>query len=708
MQAHWTTADTATRDSIAKLPAVSRKSARVSDVMVSTAKAVPGEADDAATAAAAVTPLLSVRDLHVQFVSQDALLNAVRGISYDVHAGEVVALVGESGCGKSVSSLAVMRLLPGGGATRFTGSARLDGKDYFGLPEEAMRRLRGRDIAMVFQEPMTSLNPLLTIGRQIIEPMLEHLDMTVKDAERRAVELLTKVGVTDPERRLHQYPHEFSGGMRQRAMIAIALACNPKVIIADEPTTALDVTIQAQILELLRSLVDELGVGLVLITHNLGLVARYADRVHVMYAGRIVESGSSAQVLEQPRHRYTIGLLGAVPHLDQPRQERLRTIPGQPPSLRCLPSGCAFRLRCEAATEACAATPGRAGEGGHSFACFHPGEALRPHETTTETRGGKVDAGTALRVRGLSKDFHLGRGATVRALQAIDFDVPEGGTLGLVGESGCGKTTVARTLLRLEQATAGRADYLGRDMLSATKAELIQLRQQVQVVYQDPYTSLNPRHRIGHALAEPLLVHGLSRTKAEAAGRVEELLGLVGLPADIAARYPHQMSGGQRQRVGIARALGMKPKFIILDEPVSALDVSIQAQVMNLLSDLQQKLGLSYLLIAHDLAVIRHISDRVAVMYLGRIVETGTAGELFEAPKHPYTRALLAAVPSLADVGRGHRREVGVKGELPSPLDPPSGCVFRTRCPLASAECARDVPAPVAFSETHHVACIKV
>ncbi|WP_109578421.1 ABC transporter ATP-binding protein [Aminobacter sp. AP02] len=676
--------------------------------MVSAAKAVL--ADDSGTAPAAVAPLLSVRDLHVQFVSQDALLNAVRGISYDVHAGEVVALVGESGCGKSVSSLAVMRLLPGDGATRFTGAAELNGKDYFALPEEAMRRLRGRDIAMIFQEPMTSLNPLLTIGRQIIEPMLEHLDMTMKDAERRAVELLTKVGVTDPERRMHQYPHEFSGGMRQRAMIAIALACNPKVIIADEPTTALDVTIQAQILELLRGLVDELGVGLVLITHNLGLVARYADRVHVMYAGRIVESGSSAQVLEQPRHRYTIGLLGAVPHLDQPRQERLKNIPGQPPSLRCLPSGCAFRLRCEAATKVCAASPGRAGDGGHSFACFHPGDLRRPidNPTGTETRGGKADTGIALRVRGLSKDFHLGKGATVRALQAIDFDVPEGGTLGLVGESGCGKTTVARTLLRLEEATAGSADYLGHDMLSATKAEVTQLRQQVQVVYQDPHTSLNPRHRIGHALAEPLLVHGLCKSKAEAAGRVEELLGLVGLPADMATRYPHQMSGGQRQRVGIARALGMNPKFIILDEPVSALDVSIQAQVMNLLADLQSQLGLSYLLIAHDLAVIRHISDRVAVMYLGRIVETGTASELFEAPRHPYTQALLASVPALADVGRARRQGIAVKGELPSPLDPPSGCVFRTRCPLASAECARVVPAPVAFSETHHVACIKV
>ncbi|MCX8570757.1 ABC transporter ATP-binding protein [Aminobacter sp. MET-1] len=678
--------------------------------MASTAKAALVDADGSGTALADTTPLLSVRDLHVQFVSQDALLNAVRGISYDVHAGEVVALVGESGCGKSVSSLAVMRLLPGGGATRFTGSAKLCGKDFFALPEEAMRRLRGRDIAMIFQEPMTSLNPLLTIGRQIIEPMLEHLDMTVKDAEARAVELLTKVGVTDPRRRLHQYPHEFSGGMRQRAMIAIALACNPKVIIADEPTTALDVTIQAQILELLRSLVDELGVGLVLITHNLGLVARYADRVNVMYAGRIVESGTSRQVLNHPRHRYTIGLLEAVPHLDQPRQDRLRTIPGQPPSLRCLPSGCAFRLRCEAATETCARLPGDMDEEGHHFACFHPGEKDKAteHLSGREGQGRKAGGETALRVRGLSKDFHLGKGAVVRALQAIDFDVPQGGTLGLVGESGCGKTTVARTLLRLEAATAGRADYQGHDMLAATKAEMIRLRQDVQVVYQDPYTSLNPRHRVGHALAEPLLVHGICKTKIEAAGRVEELLGLVGLPSDIATRYPHQMSGGQRQRVGIARALGMNPKFIILDEPVSALDVSIQAQIMNLLADLQAKLGLSYLLIAHDLAVIRHISDRVAVMYLGRIVETGTAGELFAAPKHPYTQALLAAVPSLKDVGGDQRQAIAVKGELPSPLDPPSGCVFRTRCPLASAECATAVPMPVAFSETHHVACIKV
>lgn len=655
-------------------------------------------------------PLLSVRDLHVQFASQDGVVHAVRGISYDVYPGEIVALVGKSGCGKSVSSLAIMRLLPGDDATRFAGSAKLSGKDFLSLPEEAMRRLRGRDIAMVFQEPMTALNPLLTIGRQLIEPMVEHLDMSMKEARARSIELLTKVGVTDPQRRLDQYPHEFSGGMRQRAMIAIALACNPRVIIADEPTTALDVTIQAQILDLLRGLVDELGVGLVLITHNLGLVARYADRANVMYAGRIVEAGTTRQVLDQPRHRYTIGLLDAVPHIDQPRQERLRTIPGQPPSLRDLPDGCAFRQRCQAAGDDCMRVPAEREERGHRFACFHPGQGEQAAADVGAKAQARVRGGNpaSLEVRGLRKEFHLGKGATVKALQGIDFDVPAGGTLGLVGESGCGKTTVARTLLRLEAATAGRADYRGRDILALSTAELIRLRQDMQVVYQDPYTSLNPRHKVGHALAEPLLVHGIRKTRSEAAARVAELLDLVGLPGDIAARYPHQMSGGQRQRVGIARALGMNPKFIILDEPVSALDVSIQAQIMNLLADLQAKLGLSYLFIAHDLAVIRHISDRVAVMYLGRIVETGTAEELFASPRHPYTRALLAAVPSLEDVDNARRKDATVKGELPSPLDPPSGCVFRTRCPVASAECGTNVPQPVVFSETHRVACMKV
>ncbi|MCV9967622.1 ABC transporter ATP-binding protein [Pararhizobium sp. BT-229] len=660
----------------------------------------------------APAPLLSVRNLNVQFRANDSLVHIVRDVSFEVRAGEILALVGESGCGKSVSSLAVMRLLSDPKTTRFTGEARLLGRDYFALPEEDMRRLRGRDIAMIFQEPMTSLNPLLTIGRQIAEPMFEHLRLTASQAQARAIDLLTKVGITDPERRLTQYPHELSGGMRQRVMIAIALACNPKVIIADEPTTALDVTIQAQILDLLQSLVREMNVGLVLITHNLALVARYADRVSVMYAGKIVESGTTRQVLETPRHRYTEGLLAAVPRLDVPRRARLQSIPGQPPSPRNFPQGCAFHPRCPVATEACQSQPAlSATDSGQRYACFHPAvawQATAPAGPALAPADDRVASSLpVLQVRGLAKDFHLKRGGTVRAIQGIDLYVPEGGTLGLVGESGCGKTTVARTLLRLQDASAGTATFRDSNILSASKSELLKLRQKIQVVYQDPFTSLNPRHRIGQTLAEPLLVHGLCADKRAACARVDELLDLVGLPRDIAERYPHQMSGGQRQRVGIARALGMKPELIICDEPVSALDVSIQAQIMNLFADLQKKLGLSYLFIAHDLAVVRHISDVVAVMYLGRVMEIGTRAELFERPRHPYTRALLAAVPSLGDENRKSQAHAVVKGDLPSPLNPPAGCVFHTRCPIATEACRSAIPPAVAFSQTHRVACIK-
>ncbi|MGJ7037476.1 peptide/nickel transport system ATP-binding protein [Shinella sp. BE166] len=656
----------------------------------------------------AAEPLLSVRNLNVQFRSNDRLLHIVRDVSYDVHAGELVALVGESGCGKSVSSLAVMRLLSDPTTTRFSGEVRLAGRDYLRLPESEMRRLRCRDIAMVFQEPMTSLNPLMTVGRQIMEPMLEHLDIDRAAARERAIDLLKRVGVTDPERRMDQYPHEFSGGMRQRVVIAIALSCNPKVIIADEPTTALDVTIQAQILDLLRALVKETGVGLVLITHNLALVARYADRVNVMYGGRIIESGTVEDVLRQPRHRYTAGLLMAVPRLDLPRAARLHTIPGQPPSPARFPAGCAFSPRCGAATAACGSVPADTVTGGRRYACFHPVvDALPQNEQHAEAGAEHTPGETVLSVRGLTRHFHLKRRAVVRAVEDVSFDIPQGGTLGLVGESGCGKTTVVRTLLRLQSATSGRADFGGQDILSAGKRDLVALRRQIQVVYQDPSTSLNPRHRIASILAEPLLVHGLCKSQGEARARVEELLDLVGLPAEMAERYPHQMSGGQRQRVGIARALGMNPRLIVCDEPVSALDVSIQAQIMNLLADLQAKLGLSYLFVAHDLAVVRHISDLVAVMYLGRVVETATRAELFSTPRHPYTRALLAAVPSFAaDAGQGP--EAKITGELPSPLNPPSGCVFRTRCPMAVEACAKVVPPPVAFSDTHRVACIRV
>ena len=654
-------------------------------------------------------PILEVRDLHVQFRRPGSLVHPVRGVSWDVRPGEVVALVGESGCGKSVSALAVMRLLPEGEDVRTAGRVLLAGREIESIPEEAMRRLRGPGFAMIFQEPMTSLNPLMTIGSQIAEPMRQHLGLSRPEAAARALDLLRQVALSDPERRLGQYPHELSGGMRQRVMIAIALACEPRVIIADEPTTALDVTIQAQILELLVRLARERGTGLVLITHNLGLVARHADRINVMYAGRVVEAGPTADVLRRPKHRYTAGLLAAVPRLDGPRHMRLAAIPGQPPSPACFPAGCPFHPRCEAAGPECRVDPPETRlPGGRRHACVHPvpdgARRLEPNATPTAVMAGPAEP--ILSVRGLTKHFPLRR-AVVRAVEQVDLDVPQGGTLGLVGESGCGKTSVARTLLGLERATGGRALLNGKDMMALDRSARRALAREIQVVYQDPYTSLNPSRRVGAALAEPLLVHGLARSPAAARERVEELLVTVGLPPEMAGRYPHQMSGGQRQRVGIARALGMEPRLIVCDEPVSALDVSIQAQIVNLLADLKDRLGLSYLFIAHDLAVVRHLSDVVAVMYLGRIVETGTADELFAAPRHPYTRALLAAVPSLADLDRRGAPRPLVEGELPSAMNPPSGCVFHTRCPLATAACRAEVPATRRVSATHSVACIR-
>ncbi|MDO5641148.1 MAG: ABC transporter ATP-binding protein [Paracoccus sp. (in: a-proteobacteria)] len=665
--------------------------------------------DDAIRTAAPVgaQALFSVRDLHVQFRGQGSLIHVVRGVSYDVRAGETVALVGESGCGKSVSSMAAMRLLAEPETTRCTGEVMLDGRPIQHLPEEAMRRIRGREIAMIFQEPMTALNPLVRIGTQITEAMREHLGLSAAEADARALDLLKKVGMTDPARRLRQYPHELSGGMRQRVLIAIALSCEPKLIIADEPTTALDVTIQTQILDLLKALTTEMRIGLLLITHNLGLVARYADRVNVMYAGQIVESGTTQQVMTQPRHRYTQGLLAAIPRLDRARLAELHTIPGQPPSPRAFPEGCAFRPRCPAATDLCRRQPdSEMAEPGHSFACHFPAEGLLPAPALQNAPVARAETAPILKVRGLTKLFHLRDGQVVTAVNGIDLDVPKGGTLGLVGESGCGKSTVARTLLRLEAASGGSADFEGRDLLTLDGRDLRAMRRMVQVIYQDPYTSLNPRHSIGRALAEPILVHGLAPNRRAAQARALELLEMVSLPADVADRYPHQMSGGQRQRVGIARALSMEPELIICDEPVSALDVSIQAQIINLLARLKDQLGLSFLFIAHDLAVVRHISDQIAVMYLGRVMERGRTEEVFANPRHPYTRALMEAVPSPDDITTPARAPA-ITGEIPSPLNPPAGCVFHTRCPFATPACREAPPEALRFSDTHIAACIR-
>jgi len=682
----------------------------------------------AAAPGAAQSPwLLEVENLHVHFVTTRGVVRAVEGISYKVKPGETVALVGESGCGKSVSSLAIMRLLARPAGRIVAGRILFQGRNLLDLTEDEMREIRGRDIAMIFQEPMTSLNPVLTIGFQIMEPLMIHLGMTVAAARGRAAELLKMVGIPDAERRLDQYPHQFSGGMRQRVMIAIALSCNPKLIIADEPTTALDVTIQAQILKLMKDLSRDLGIALVLITHNLGIVARYANRVNVMYAARLAEQGTAADVFAKPLHPYTAGLLRSVPRLDKPRGRKLETIEGLPPNLLDPPPGCRFAPRCPAKQDACVAEMPELAEvepHRHS-ACIRAREMAQVGPTGLGLQSARAQppeskrldyAKPLLKVHELRTYFEVGAGLQmlkhkrleVRAVDGLSLEVFRGETVGLVGESGCGKTTVGRTLLRLEQATGGEIVFEGANVTRAAGQQLKDYRRKIQVIFQDPYSSLNPRMTIGEIIAEPMRVYKLVRDAKAAREKVAELLAQVGLFEYMAERYPHELSGGQRQRVGIARALAMQPAFIVCDEPVSALDVSIQAQIINLLEDLQSKYQLTFLFIAHDLAVVRHISDRVVVMYLGRVMEIADRDTLYADPLHPYTQALLDAVP-IPDPQLEAKREYRVLGgEVPSPLDPPRGCVFHTRCPLASEECKMTVPKLREVRPKHFAACIKI
>ncbi|MFT5182391.1 MAG: peptide/nickel transport system ATP-binding protein [Alphaproteobacteria bacterium] len=666
--------------------------------------------------------LLSVENLEVEFKTGAGIVRAVDGISFQVHRGEFLAIVGESGCGKSVTALSLMRLLPRKTAQVSATRIMFDGRDITQLPESGMRALRGRHMSMIFQEPMTSLNPVLTIGDQLTEPMIAHLQMNRKEANARAAELLGLVGIPEPEQRLGQYPHQFSGGMRQRVMIAIGLACEPKLIIADEPTTALDVTIQAQILELLKDISERLGIAVILITHNLGVVAAFADRVNVMYAAQIVESGPAGDIFGTPAHPYTVGLMRSVPRLDKPRVRKLATIEGMPPNLLAPPVGCRFRDRCPVAEARCAETPTLTEVPGdshsHTVACWRSDEVLKTAatlygvETNLEAEKQPHGDKVLLKVDGLKQYFKVSlrqglktQRVDVRAVDDISFVVREGETVGLVGESGCGKTSAGRAILSLSTPTDGLIEFDGNLL---NDGNIAAVRRDMQVIFQDPFSSLNPRMRVGQILEEPLKVHRLRPDKASRKARVAELLTQVGLYPYMAARYPHELSGGQRQRVGIARALALEPRMIICDEPVSALDVSVQAQIINLLEDLQREFGLAYVFIAHDLAVVRHISHRVLVMYLGKIMEVGPGDVLYGDPQHPYTKALLDAAPVPDPVIERNRSRTILEGDLPSPLNPPSGCVFSTRCPIANDECRQGIPPLREIAEGHGVACIHV
>ena len=643
--------------------------------------------------------ILQVRDLHVTFPSEAGPVRAVRGLNFDLRAGETMAIVGESGSGKSVTSLAILGLHPP--TTRIEGSIRLHGDELLGLSDEEMSTIRGKTMAMVFQDPLSALTPVYTIGDQIVEALQTHNQLSRSDAERRAVELLEMVGIPNPALRLKSFPFEFSGGMRQRVMIAMAIANDPDVIIADEPTTALDVTIQAQVLELLKTAQRETGAAVIMITHDLGVVAGMADTMTVMYAGRPVEQGTLDDIFYRAHMPYTMGLLGAVPSPNVSSHEPLNTLEGNPPSVVDLPPGCPFAPRCPMVLDVCRQVEPDlrpTDSPGHLVGCHRADEILAdrltyadiyPHPEVERTPLREVprdDRGVVLRLEGLKRHYPLMKGAiyrrrvgTVFAVDGIDLDIREGETLGLVGESGCGKTTTLLEILNLSAPTDGRVVVLGQDTARLSRAQKKALRRDLQVVFQDPMASLDPRMPIFDIIAEPMEVHGYSREQID--DRVHELLELVGLEASHADRYPGHFSGGQRQRIGIARALALEPKLIVLDEPVSALDVSIQAGIINLLEDLQGKLGLSYLFVAHDLAVIRHIADRVAVMYLGKIVELGDVDAVYTAPAHPYTQALLSAIPIPDPEVERRRVRIILSGDLPSPADPPSGCKFRTRCP---------------------------
>ncbi|MBI5029089.1 MAG: ABC transporter ATP-binding protein [Chloroflexi bacterium] len=666
--------------------------------------------------------LLHVRNLTTQFKIDDCTIHAVDGVSYHIDAGEIVSIVGESGCGKSASQLSVLQLIPTPPGKIVGGEVVFDGVDLLKFKSDSsqMRAIRGGKIGMIFQEPMTSLNPVLTIGQQIIESLVLHLKMDQGSARSRAIELLKLVGIPDAEQRINHYPHQFSGGMRQRVMIAMALCCNPQLLIADEATTAVDVTTQAQLLELLRKTVQQFNLSLLIVTHNLGIVARYAQRIYVMYAGRIVESGTAKEIFGDPRHPYTLGLLKSVPRLDEPKGRQLIPIQGMPPSLTHQITGCAFYPRCSRHVDACQrdSMPVLENIGGQHFVACH--SSVSPYDTPRISRIDNLPVATAaprsktlLEVRNLKMYFPMTKGvlrrkvADLKAVDDVSFSLKRGETLGLVGESGCGKTTVGRCLLRLYRPIAGEIHFEGRDIAPLTKNQMRAIRHKMQLIFQDPYSSLDPRQSAGDIVGEPLKIHHLVKNKNEYRDRVAELFQMVGLNPNLADRVPHEFSGGQRQRIGIARALATNPSFIVCDEPISALDVSIQAQIVNLLDELQDRLGVAYLFIGHDLSVVRHISDRVAVMYLGRIVEMTDCESLYANPLHPYTRALLSAVPipdPFVEEKRG--QVILLKGEVPSLLNPPTGCNFHQRCPIATRECSQAVPLLRNVNSNHHVACI--
>ncbi|WP_026430107.1 ABC transporter ATP-binding protein [Schaalia georgiae] len=700
------------------------------------------------------TPLLEIKDLHTDIEIRSGVVRALSGVDLVVNAGETLGVVGESGSGKTMTALSLMGLLPQGGRVS-SGSMLLEGEDLTAMPPASVRKLRGTKVGMIFQDPLTSLNPTMKIGLQVCEPLRVHEKMPKKEALARAVEILKRVGMPRPESVVNSYPHQLSGGMRQRVMIAMALVCQPRILIADEPTTALDVTTQMQILDLIDELRDEYQMGVILITHDLGVVAGHTDRVSVMYAGRIVETAPTKTLFTEPRHRYTSSLMAALPERALAERTRLFSIPGAPPSLTDLPVGCRFAARCLWATDQCrAGYPDLGGEGAHTYACFHPvldddespaalqarldaeraaDEAGADSTDQAGPGGGEssgsgcaspVEAdgaqdptapptepaprGTLLNVKEASREYEsAGSGffkrdkGVVSAVDRVSITVRKGETYGLVGESGCGKSTVGRLIAGLEPPSGGAIELDGRDLATLKGRDAVKIHQDVQMMFQDSYAAMDPRMRIDQILAEPMSIQRTGDAQ-QIAERIMEILEQVGLTEEILDRYPHEFSGGQLQRIGFARSLTLAPDLIVADEPVSALDVSVQAQVLNLMKDLQEELGLSYLFISHDLAVVQYMADRIGVMYLGRIVEEGPAEEVVASPRHPYTKALIDSIP-VPDPAFEHADDaIKLTGEPPSAINPPEGCRFRPRCPFATDECLAQPPLS---DGRHRVAC---
>jgi peptide/nickel transport system ATP-binding protein len=692
-------------------------------------------------------PVIEINDLSTHIQLSRSVVQAVGNVSFSIEPGETLGLVGESGCGKSMTGLSIMGLLPPGGHI-VNGSVKLGDRELVGLPDHDLRRIRGNEIAMIFQDPLTSLDPTKSIGYQVAEPVRLHRGVSKAAALERAAEVLNLVGLPRPKERLRDYPHQLSGGLRQRVMIAMALSCEPKLLIADEPTTALDVTIQQQILKLLDDLKSRLGMAMLLITHDMGVIAGHADRVNVMYAGRLVETADTDELFERMHHPYTQALLASIPRLNQDASQRLLNISGLPPDLSHPPAGCRFAARCSKATDKCREEePPLTGESSeHMFACWHPvqgplpiaasngskAKAAVPPPADTEgytsqasavtatarpeppllTKPDRVPVGSVLlEVRNIVKEFPVTSGAilqrksgAVHAVSDVSFEVNAGETFGLVGESGCGKTTIGKLIVALEKPDSGSVLLGGRDVTALSGGDLRRNRKDLQLMFQDPYSSLDPRMRVGAIIREPLAIQKIG-SREDQQKRVFELLDEVGLPRNAVERYPHEFSGGQRQRIGLARALTLNPRVIVADEPVSALDVSIRAQVLNLMKRLQADHDLTFVVISHDLAVVKYMAKRIGVMYLGKLVEIGSGDDIYQRAAHPYTAGLIATIPVPEPETARARRSAGIVGELPSPINPPSGCRFRTRCPLAQEICSVEEPVLRSFGPGHAAAC---